>query len=262
MDSLTQTVLQLQNKSPNRREIISLLSPVIFKLMDYWKLFEPDIRSGFYCSLLGRLETVIAKYRYRENIQFMTWFQKVIRREYFKFYHQHKKQEIREKISIEKFYDQYQEDALQPQTPAQENSRLVSLLQRLSDKEKEVFLRKTGFYESRTADEPLSRRQIIFQILEQKTERYFIRLIKIQHEILQETDTLKKSVLKLKERQIHHRYQEIRNKLSRYKLTRTNKTVADQMKIGEGSVSTYMKRIRKKLKVSGSSFSSDSDPAG
>lgn len=230
----------------SRREILSLLSPSILNTPLFCNCYDKDIKSDFYLYVLSDLDKLLKKYKKQENCSFLSWFSIVLQRKFIQY--RIKKEKSHREI-IEKRNIRF--DEIEYKTPPQQKQKNVDLskifnLNCLSKVEKKIVDLKFGTNEHNDAS--LESKQRKLKLLEQRIVKNYFQLIDLHEQIGKTRDLQEKDKLKEKIKLVRQAKRKNEQQIYAINMTNSNKWIAEQLHIAEGTVSSHISRLKEKLR--------------
>ena len=78
----------------SRRELLKDLNHLILNMPVYYGNYDIDIKHEFYAEIISKIEKILSYYKEVENATFTTWFNFVLKREFYIFITKYQKQEL------------------------------------------------------------------------------------------------------------------------------------------------------------------------
>lgn len=247
---LSESVLRFQKGLISRRDFLKLINSVILNYPFHYGSFDTDLRHDFYSVVISKIDKIINSYKEQENAQFSTWFNTVLRNEFFCLMKK-KKREI-EKLEA---LDVYAENHIQPfssnECSDKKNDDRIDL-SILTDNEKKVVSLKYGINSS--GEDISGSINIILERLEKKkrlenkiSERY-IKIVSFQKMLSNEIEETRKNRIKEELTKTTKSKRRFENTYQRFSLLPTNKWVGLKLGLSEGTIASYISKIKIKFR--------------
>lgn len=242
--SFDQLIMNYKQGRTSRRELISCLSTVIIKIPACMKCYDEDIKNEFYVFILNKLEKLIGAYTVYDNCKFITWFMVVLKRNFIQFYQRHKPEQSLYIADIQRL--EYNDQEYYPQSGDSYKPELD--LQWLSATERKIISLKYGFRVETIQPNEILRKIEKKLAMEVRISGNFSRLLRIRNEIRQCNDPAKKHELQKKEEKLIQHKRKNETQYYKINLSPSNRWIGEQLHIAEGTVASYMSRIKNKVK--------------
>jgi hypothetical protein len=248
-DDLIIEVRKFKTGQISRCEFLRSVNDIILKIPIFLRYPDNDLRYEFYAHVIAKLERMISSYKEMEKAKFTTWFNLVLKREFYNFI---KKRNKSENLERDLLADLANENILYTQAcDSMEDHEKKIEFQFLTEKEKTVVSLKYGIRIGdrdiqHTTNEMIEKLEKKRKLEKLASKRYF-KLVGLQKSILKETDPeliedLKKEEIKIKKSK--KRMERIINSTS---VLPTNKWVGSMLGISEGTVAAYLNKIKNKM---------------
>jgi RNA polymerase sigma factor (sigma-70 family) len=246
-ESLVKSVKEFQSGKITRRDFLKEASDFILKIPSYLGYHEDDIKNEFFAFVFSRIDKIISRYKELESSSFETWFKFVLKRQFHAFLRETYPDKVNEVNCDNNYIESIVEDRI-------EEKSLKLDLSFLSKKEREVVNLKYGI--TAENDFNLAAKKILEKLdqkrkLEDRISEKYIRLLKIRSLILNEHEPCRLNDLKNREKKVLKTKRNLEFKANTFYLFPTNEWIGEQLGITEGTVASYLNRIKIKMKVVG-----------
>jgi RNA polymerase sigma factor (sigma-70 family) len=238
-------VKKFQEQKISRREFLKEEGGLILKMPGYLGYNDKDIQYEFYALIASKIDRIISKYKIQDNSSFETWFSLVLRRYFFHFI-----KNVKQKEEIEKFIpDNF--DLLTENPGININLNLSCL----SENEQKVVRLKYGI-NSESHNKENTAGIILKKLdnkkrIEEKITKKYVALLQTQKNIKTETHPDKILLLKEKEKRIRENKRKLEKEFESYSIYPTNSFVSEQLGISQGTVASYLNRVKNKMEKEG-----------
>lgn len=247
-DLLEKAVENYKKGRINRRELISILSPLILKIPSYLNSYDEDIKSDFYTNILSNLCSTIERYEKKENCTFKTWFIFVLKRQFKRQF----KERAYKRICVKSFMSAEIEynDSLYTSCSyiSQDNNESVIDFSQFTKLERKIIELKFGFTENPNFNREMYNKIEKKRLLQVRITDLFYQILDTDKKIRETKDIIEIEKLRNKKAELLTRKRNNEDKFSRVISTPSNKWVGEQLNIAEGTVNSYLTRIRNKMK--------------
>lgn len=246
--NLKKSAAEFRDGRKSRRDFLNEVADLILRTPPVMGHFDDDQKHEFFAFIASKLEKIISRYREFENSSFETWFGLVLKR-YFIYFIRCRK--INKVVEINKQPEIL--DCIGNNSNTFSNDLKIDL-NIFSKNEKKIIGAKYGIIEENnfkiTTKEILSKIEQKRQI-EDKISEKFTKLLNIRKIIFNTSDFDQTEKLKMKEQKILRIKRKLESKFNRINIFATNSEVAKQLGISDGTVASYINRIKNKLKNAG-----------
>ena len=106
-EDLTIYVKKFQNGLITKRVFLNKINPIILKIPCYLGYKSTDIKHEFYAYIISKIDKIISLYKVIPNISFKTWFNIVLKREFYRYINKINKYNEFESIHINEIKNNY-----------------------------------------------------------------------------------------------------------------------------------------------------------
>jgi len=245
-NNIIDAVRAFQKEKISKRELLKELNDLILKTPNYYGYFDKDVKYEFYAYLISKIEKIISCYREIPEATFTTWFNVVLKRQFYLFI---KKYKTQEQETVE-----YIENINGDQCNCRSSSinRYNFDFSHLTEKELIIFRLKYGIYNF--DDELKESNSIIIdklnrkRIIEDKIAGKYHMLINLQKQIQLESDKTTRNNLKERLAKVVENKRQLESKFSKFSMLPTNKWVGNKLGLSAGTVGAYLNKIKIKIK--------------
>src|SRR4030065_224072 len=93
-------VKKFQNGSITKREFLKHVNPIILNVPVYLGCKSTDVKHDFYAHIISKIDKLISFYKEVPHAKFTTWFNLVLKREFYNFISKAKKKDDYESFQI------------------------------------------------------------------------------------------------------------------------------------------------------------------
>jgi hypothetical protein len=227
----------------SRRELLIELNTLILNTPNYYGNYDIDIKYEFYAEVISKIEKILSYYKEIPNATFTTWFNFVLKREFYLFIIRHQKNELE---TVE-YIDEIKKNDIYSNQSCNYNFDFSCL----TEKEQEILALKFGvfFPDYQTDDsnliivDKINRKRTI----EQKITARYIKIINLQKKIQKEEDSSVIKDLKEKLNKTTISKRRLEYLFNRFNLMPSNQWVAEKLGISTGTVGAFLNKIKIKM---------------
>jgi hypothetical protein len=242
----SKTIEDYQKSRISTRDFLREIGIYILKFPFFHGYKDEDLRHEFFAYVVSKIRNIIMSYEKYENSSFLSWFNTVLKHQFFSFMKKYNS----EKSLMDQFNcDFYENEEIY--SASHETDHINIDLSHLSGKERRVVALKYGLSDSMFHTDYILKRIERKKMLEERISKKFFNLIRIHNELSTELDPERKKRLFLKEDLLKKNKRKLESALSSLSFTNTNEWVGSQLSMNAGTVATYLKRAKTKLKRAG-----------
>lgn len=246
---LKESIINFKKGLISRREIISNLTNLIFNSLKRYKIKDREIIQDFYFLIISNIEKIINCYKEEKFPEFIPWFNKVIKRYFLNFIKKHNKIKNNKVETIEDVNTEILSDNFYIKQNIDYPEMLKNLkLSELTNREKEVLSLKLGLIEDKEINSFIEEKIKKIKEIEDNLNFRYVKLLKVQSNILKETRKEEKNRLKEIEKKIINGKRKMEKALKTLSVLPTDGLVSQKLGISETTVSVLFGRIKNKLR--------------
>lgn len=244
---LLSAVMKFQKGIISKRVFLTHVNDLILKVPIYLGYKDKDIRHEFFALVISKIDKMISSYKKYDNAKFETWFNLVLKREFFNFI-----KKINKKNKMEKSYlnELSTERTEIPNDCLSDDIKQIDF-STLTEKEKNIVALKYGIQIgqrdiTKTLDKIIDKMEKKKRIETLLTKKHF-KIIALQREISNEVNSNIINEMINEIEKVKKSKRRMENILNKYSVLPSNKWVGEQVGILEGTVAAYLFKIKNKI---------------
>lgn len=247
-ENLSIYVKKFQNGLIAKRDFLKHVNRIILNVPVYHGCKSSDVKHDFYAHIISKIDKLISFYKEMPNAKFTTWFNLVLKREFYNFISKIKKKDDFESFQINEAIINY---PVITQPFSEKKNNMSINFTSLTEKEKNVIALKFGIkiFErdiSKSVDKILTRLDKKRNI-ENVLSRKYYKILNLQSQISNSEDADKINRLKNKLQKAIYYKRKLEKTFSSISTLPTNKWVGEQLGLSEGTIGAYLNKIKTKL---------------
>lgn len=230
------------------RSLVTELTPTILKIPAILGYCEKDIKHDFYAEIISRLEKIISLYKEIPGATFSTWFNHVLKMEFYGFIKKKNKKELEYAVYYENSILSEYNDPLEDELKGKVRNSDYDIL---TKKEKKILDLKYGLtldsFENKESIKIIIEKLDKKKKLEDRITLIYLKILNLEKKNYQEIDPEIKNGIRSDIEKLRYKKRNLEKNYYRQILTPTNEWVGDKLNISKNTTATFLLKIKNKM---------------